>query len=93
MSLHPTPTRIALLRDVAAGHVYTSGDDGEIYNDARGDHRKVSARLIELFRPRWVKPVPREDAVQGWAVADDGQAVLDIADAARAIPDNLRTEN
>lgn len=72
--LYPTPSRLALLRDVDAGNVFRDrlGDD---YISA---DRKVSDRIGAMERAGWVERFgPTEDRFEHWRVADAGRAVLD----------------
>lgn len=79
---YPTPTRLALLRDVAAGEVCCYRN-GESYLGT-GD-RRVTARMAELRAAGWVELAvlthTRADDVtyQQWRLTDAGRAMLDGA--------------
>lgn len=69
--LYPTPTRVDLLDEVAAEHVYRY--DGHDYVEADGQRfRKVTAALAEMERAGWV-------VVNGgrWDLTAAGEAVRD----------------
>lgn len=90
MSLHPTPTRLHLLRAVAVGRVYHEApeDDGVPGGDFlyHGKPQKVTARCAELRRAGWIEPPPMLNlgthyrAESGpWRITDAGRLVLDAA--------------
>lgn len=73
--LYPTPTRLALLRDVQAERI--TRRLGGSY-DANG--YSVSARMIELRQAGWVQLVDLTGDFQYvWKLTDAGRAVLDGA--------------
>lgn len=77
--LYPTPTRLALLADVAAGRVFQD----IVYDDYIAGGRKVNARIAELKQEGWVELdipplVGRELPL--WLLTDAGRAVLAEAD-------------
>lgn len=75
MSLYPTPTRLALLRDVEAGRVVGHLPYAVLLSpDARPRH--VPDRMRELKRARWVEQIDTEVG-EGWRLTAVGQAVLD----------------
>lgn len=87
-SPHPTKTRLALLQDVADGHVYCVVD-GTDYNSsyAPGLPRKVNAAVGELERAGWVGLEMHGDDIPGagnWRLTDAGREVLEAADDAVA---------
>lgn len=84
--LYPTPTRLALLRQVANGQVCTDfmasidtegGDDVIVlFPDAPtawSDRRRVTARIREMEAAGWVRELTGGD----WFLTDAGQALLD----------------
>lgn len=78
--LHPTPTRLALLRDVAHWHVYRRR--GVDYDSATD--RTVTARMAELERAGWVElGGERELDRLLWRLTPAGRAVLDTHGGAR----------
>jgi hypothetical protein len=54
MSLYPTPTRVALLMDVADGLVINSDTNGPVLRE-NGQARRVTGRVNELIRAGWVE--------------------------------------
>lgn len=93
MSLHPTPTRLALLRDVRDGKVFTHvierGDEGAeyvayLFPDAPTswqDRQRVDARMVELERAGWVDEAWEDESKADgeWWLTDAGRVVLDGA--------------
>lgn len=76
-TLHPTPTRIALLRDIDAGHLRWNERDG--FN-MRGVI--VNARIDEFDRARWVT-VSNAGYRQVVTIAELGREVLAAAGGAK----------
>ena len=72
--LYPTPTRLALLADVAAGHVVGSLY-GHIINTAYGLRRTVTLRIWDMHRAGWV----RSNADDIWQLTDVGRTILEGA--------------
>jgi hypothetical protein len=73
--LYPTPTRLALLREVAAERITRSL--GSSY-DRHGF--SVTARMIEMRQAGWVVLVDLSGDFQYvWKLTDAGRAVLDGA--------------
>jgi hypothetical protein len=70
--LTPTPTRLALLADVAAGNVV-----GSLYGHIRctvdGLRRTVTLRIWDMHRAGWV----RSNADHTWHLTDTGRTILD----------------
>lgn len=78
--LFPTPTRLALLRDIDAGHVLVDTTVEKftvvLFPDAPTswqDRQTVTARVIELEVAGWAELAPWH----GWQLTDAGRAVLD----------------
>jgi hypothetical protein len=72
--LYPTPTRLALLADVAAGKVADDAD-GTPYLDLGGDGRaKVADAIWLMYRAGWLW---QRDGSPVWALTDKGRAVLE----------------
>lgn len=70
IELYLTPSRLALLRDVDAGHVWSTA--GVAYNGASGRTKRVNAAVQEMRQAGWV------EALYGqWKLTDAGRAVLD----------------
>jgi hypothetical protein len=79
MSVRPTKTRLALLREVA---------NGSVFRDAIGDDyisgdRKITARIGELLAGGWVELDDRTSPARGnglryWVLTDVGSAVLNV---------------
>jgi hypothetical protein len=74
VTLHPTPTRLELLREVAAGQVVDHSIHLIPYLD-RGDGTatRVSAQIDEMYDAGWVAQAP--DSMI-WHVTDAGRALL-----------------
>lgn len=77
MNLFPTPTRLALLRDIRAGRVLGLAD-GTAVLTVDGTPRFVTERVREMHRAAWLMPPARPGAA--WDVAEGGLAVLAAAD-------------
>lgn len=77
MSLFPTPTRLALLRDIAAGNLRWSPPNGFTVRCTA-----VNARIDEFDRAGWIE-ITNVDRWQHAALTAAGRAVLDAADADR----------
>lgn len=81
--LHPTKTRIQLLRDIANGQVLTDitaePEDGDViwlFPDAPTtwqNRTRVTARVQELERAGWVEQQPNG---MDWDLTDAGRKVL-----------------
>mgnify|MGYP002624149274 CR=1 FL=1 len=80
--LYPTPTRLALLRDVDAGRV---ADDtrGDAWLTVGRSVARVTARVAALAAAGWIE---RPDQGAVWQLTPAGRAVLDAADASRGRP-------
>lgn len=82
--LHPTPTRIALLRDVARRYVYQHPCGSS--HIAGG--RQVTARIAEMAAAGWVRIDPdtyiSDYEVRYWHLTDAGRAVLAAAEGGAA---------
>lgn len=79
MSLYPTPTRVALLIEIADGVVFegiTEETEGRTWSTAGAEHgapaRVVTARVDELRRAGWVEI----DDAETWRLTDAGRRVL-----------------
>ena len=70
--LYPTPTRLTLLADVAAGHVVGSLY-GHIHCTVDGHRRFVTLRIWDMHRAGWV----RSNADDIWHLTDVGRTILD----------------
>lgn len=68
--LHPTKTRLALLREVAGGDVWQDSD-GESFI---GAGPRVTARMRELESAGWVRLL-----ITNWVVTTEGYTVLATA--------------
>ena len=82
-ALFPTPTRLALLREVASGRVFRDG----LGDDYITGGAKVNARIAELDRAGWVEldttPGPLSAphwALPHWILTPAGRDLLDSAD-------------
>ncbi len=82
--LHPTKTRLALLRAVAAGevHWYRSGMHGESFWKAGlgGRGLMVTSRMREFNRAGWVQVPDTDLHAVAWELTDLGRQVLQEAD-------------
>lgn len=71
--LFATPTRLALLADIAAGKV-GSDDEHTVWLDlGDGDRAKVSSAVWEMERTGWVEQL---DGERIWRLTERGQDVL-----------------
>ena len=83
--LTPTPTRLALLREVSRKNVYREYVNGQATHDLEYTSRnKRCARIGEAKRARWVELGPtsysigeRGRLIRYWELTDAGRAVLD----------------
>jgi hypothetical protein len=73
LKLHPTPTRLALLADVAAGRVIDDADFTPMLHHDQGNSRVADA-IWEMERSGWVEQV-RVDHV--WSLTIVGTDVLE----------------
>lgn len=73
MSLHPTPTRVALLDQVRLGRVFR-----DVIGDSyiSGD-RKVNAAIREMQAAGWVELHVNPGALDYWRLTEAGREVLD----------------
>jgi DNA-binding transcriptional regulator PaaX len=69
IDLYPTPSRLALLRDVDAGHVWST--NGAAFNGASGRTRRVNTAVQEMRQAGWI-----EAQYGNWRLTDRGHAVL-----------------
>jgi hypothetical protein len=83
MSLHPTPSRLALLQAISDGDVqreYPILPDPEVDVWLGAGRRTVTARVAELEREGWVKlgqPLhPHHKATRPWLVTPAGRMIL-----------------
>lgn len=77
--LHPTKTRLGLLKAVAQDDVFRWFKDGEDYQSltAKGPDLKVTSRIAELEQAGWVELGRPGDVVgRPWRTTTDGYAVL-----------------
>jgi len=82
VSLYPTKTRLALLRQVANSQVATGDDGHEVFAwpDAPTswqDRVKVTARMDELVRAGWVTTDEADGPGVWWLLTDDGRKILE----------------
>jgi hypothetical protein len=77
--LHPTKTRLALLRAVAAGkaHVETSPP----YDSYAAGMGKVTARCEQMYRAGWIEQGEPGTFVRNYRLTDAGRAVLAAAES------------
>jgi len=76
VSRHPTPTRLALLRDVAAGNVILAGGRkpaATLQAANRQAARRVDIPIGEMERAGWIE---RPDRTAAWRLTDAGREVL-----------------
>lgn len=74
-ALYPTPTRLALLSEVADGHIVRGHGGGSFH---RRTHRTVTARIAEMDQAGWVElgvPEPGSGA-RPWRLTHTGRALL-----------------
>jgi hypothetical protein len=81
-SLHPTPTRLAALRFVAAGEIWTVTGT-EVIRTEYGQGLAVTDRVHEMWHAGWVEPVVGPIG-ELWNVTDAGRQVLAEADGGGA---------
>lgn len=79
--LYPTPTRLALLREIDAGQVWSSLRDSTIRTNL-GQGRIVTDRVTEMWHAGWVEPVVGPIG-ELWALTAIGRGVLEDAAAPR----------
>lgn len=72
-TIHPTKTRLTMLRAVDAGQVWWCYEDGQSYWDTADWQRKVTSRMDELDRAGWVM---EEQAGSRWLLTAAGRDVL-----------------
>lgn len=72
--LYPTPTRLALLRQIDAREVWSSLRD-DVIRTQFGQGRVVTAAVNEMWRAGWVEPVVGPIGTL-WTVTDTGRDVL-----------------
>jgi hypothetical protein len=78
--LHPTPTRLKLLRAVRAGDVLEGINDEHTYLLQHPDPAlKVCARIKEADAAGWVE-LPEDGAPLYWRLTEAGRKVLEEAD-------------
>lgn len=76
--LHPTPTRLALLRAVAAGEVHE--DTFRAPYKSHHGRDNVTARIDDLYRAGWISfGEPAARWRRAWQLTDAGRAVLEAA--------------
>lgn len=91
MSLYPTPTRLALLREIDAENVTDGAEDDETYlidPDPPYDSRKVTARVDEMQRAGWCDLDDRRPYL--WVLTQPGRDVLAGTPAPAALPPGSR---
>ena len=72
MNLYPTPTRLALLRDVGAQRIVRQPS-----GDSTHEWAKVTGRMAELEHAGWVRLVDLSgDGTLCWLLTDAGRRVL-----------------
>lgn len=79
--LYPTPTRLALLADVAAGEVWqnSKGHSVVILRDdlCLGERKaKCTGAIADMERAGWLQLVELKYGSRQWHVTDAGRAVL-----------------
>jgi hypothetical protein len=77
-ALYPTKTRLALLRHVQAGKVYEIAPFPHESYDATHGLRKVTGRVGELWRARWITradPGQQRRSIR-WKLTPAGEEVL-----------------
>ncbi len=75
MSLYPTPTRLALLQDIAVRDVIEgiNGEDGIFVLNSLDEPRRVTAQIEQMARAGWVE---LDDAHLYWQLTAEGRRVL-----------------
>lgn len=77
--LYPTPTRLALLRHVAAGRVHKHTHDGN--STANAGWTRVTARIAEAEQAGWVELEQADhlgaSPLRLWRLTAAGRAILD----------------
>lgn len=75
---YPTPTRVALLRDVQAGAIRDDQQGVPRLYYADGDRTgsvRVAASVRDLAAVGWIEPGPGD----GWELTDTGRTVIEEA--------------
>lgn len=90
--LHPTPTRLNLLRDIADGLVVVYPGEAafvvpslsEFYDPFNDRRRKVTGRVNELVNAGWVelRVFSSDLSPDLWVLTEAGRKVLEEADRA-----------
>lgn len=76
MNLHPTPTRIALLRSIRDDNVIGEVGRDEIWEVGY----IVTSRVRDMAKAGWCEPITRDDGeLIDWRLTDAGRAVLAAA--------------
>lgn len=76
--LHPTPYRLALLRDVDAGKVADDADCVPMLDLGDGDSVRVAGAMWEMAQAGWVELAPgKPDEPCAWRLTDAGRKVLE----------------
>ena len=79
-ALYPTPTRLALLRQVANSQVQSGDSDGVLLYpdapDAWDNPQTVTARIYEMERSGWAVEANPGHPGSWWTPTVDGYAVL-----------------
>lgn len=77
--LHPTKTRLALLRAVERGEVVREVDSTGIFGRDDWDGETVTARISEMRAHGWVgeiRPYPRANENGVYPLTDEGRRIL-----------------
>lgn len=81
--LYPTPTRLALLREVDARNVC----DGSLHSDDRHEGQTLLVPVMHDEPIRRVTAAVREMESAGWVELPDGHAIWHLTAAGRAVLD------
>lgn len=80
-TLHPTPTRLALLAEVDNGKVWGGGISGEDFiRESDFQSRRVTARVNAMVAAGWLKLEPAafgDYRPRRWQLTGAGRAILD----------------
>jgi hypothetical protein len=76
VDLYPTPTRLALLREVATGEAWQKSTGHTVVEQINGRVRNVTVRIAEMQQAGWIVLTPMRFGAKRWDLTDAGTAAL-----------------